>query len=84
MKFRISMKTPEALDRAVREAARELAGEPPTHGEGFIASHYYKDNLEEHVDDLKELAKTWFEFGEYLTVEVDTEAKTCVVIPRKG
>ena len=32
---------------------------------------------------LKSLAHHWFEFGEYLTVEIDTEAKTCTVVPVK-
>jgi len=26
----------------------------------------------------------WFEYGEYLTVEVDTETNTCVVVKKNG
>lgn len=33
---------------------------------------------------MKELCKKWFEYGEYLTVEIDTDAKTCTVVPVKG
>jgi hypothetical protein len=25
----------------------------------------------------------WFEYGDYLTVEIDTEAQTCTVVPVK-
>ncbi len=31
---------------------------------------------------FEELAYKFIEYGEYLTVEFDTEAGTCVVIPR--
>jgi hypothetical protein len=29
-----------------------------------------------------EVMGKWFEYGEYLTVEIDTEAGTCVVVPK--
>jgi hypothetical protein len=34
-------------------------------------------------EKLVKLLDAWFERGEILVVEVDTEAKTCVVVPRK-
>jgi len=27
------------------------------------------------------IASKWIHYGEYITVEIDTEAKTCVVVP---
>jgi hypothetical protein len=27
--------------------------------------------------------KKWFQYGDYLTVEIDTEAQTCTVVPVK-
>ena len=30
---------------------------------------------------IRELCLRWFEYGEYLRVEVDTDAETCTVIP---
>jgi hypothetical protein len=88
MKFRVTMKNPDGLHRAVKEAAREAAdmgadwrrdceaAGNPVEGSNIEA-------LDEQVEDLMDLASTWFEYGEYLTVEIDTEAKTCVVVPRK-
>lgn len=31
-------------------------------------------------DQLKSIAKKWFEYGEYLTVEIDTETKSIKVL----
>lgn len=32
-------------------------------------------------DEVDALIKRWVEYDEYLTVEFDTEAKTCSVVP---
>ena len=37
------------------------------------------DVLDCQPEEIKELAKKWFNYGEYLTVEIDTDAKTCTV-----
>ena len=34
-------------------------------------------------EKLHDLCRQWFEYGEYLVVEIDTEAKTCTVVPVK-
>lgn len=35
---------------------------------------------EKRKSKVRELCNKWFEYGEYLTVEIDTEAGTCTVI----
>lgn len=35
---------------------------------------------EKLVKTLKKLCEKWFTYGEYLDVEIDTEAKTCTVL----
>lgn len=32
------------------------------------------------VNEVKQLCERWFQYGEYLTVEIDTEKKTCTVV----
>ena len=56
MKFRVTFKTPDALDEAVGEIDQK------------------------HADKAYDLAQEFVEFGEYITVEFDTTAKTCVVL----
>ena len=36
--------------------------------------------LETRIAKVKDLCGKWFEYGEYLVVEIDTEAKTCTVV----
>lgn len=76
MKFRVTMKDPDTLYDAAQEAAEENLASVDN-----IAEHEKETLVEGRVEDLKEVASKWFEYGEYLTVEIDTEAKTCVVIP---
>jgi len=36
----------------------------------------------EEADVVEQLASRWIEYQEYVTVEIDTEEKTCVVVER--
>ena len=38
---------------------------------------------ESHVEKVKQIVSRWFEYGEYLTVEIDTDTETCAVVPLK-
>lgn len=40
----------------------------------------YKDEVED-CEAFAELCDRWFQYGEYVTLEVDVDKKTCVVIP---
>jgi nitrogen regulatory protein PII-like uncharacterized protein len=78
MKFQITMKDPDGvydcMKDAAKEAAEQVTGVDEDEREGLV---------ETKMEKIQKLAKQWFEYGEYLTVEIDTEAKTCVVVPRK-
>ncbi len=75
-KFIVTMKTPDALGDACQEAAIEeidaLEG---------IAEEEVEALTESRADKLIVAASRWFEYGEYLRVEIDTEEMTCVVLP---
>ncbi len=58
MKFRVTFKTPDALDYALDDFP-----------------------YDESREEAKEVAKQFIEYGEYITVEFDTEAKTATVVP---
>lgn len=74
MKFTITMKDPDGFFDCVAEAVAEEVNKMG------IADDDERDAVKEtKTEKVKELLKTWFEYGEYLTVEVDIEAKTCVV-----
>lgn len=46
------------------------------------ALDYALENLsEEEKETAKEVCKKWIEYEEYVTIEVDTEKKTAIVLP---
>lgn len=79
MKFRVTMKDPDSLYDAIRESvSKSLANIDD------IAEHEKDALADGRVEDVEKITGKWFEYGEYLTVEVDTEAKTCVAVPLAG
>jgi hypothetical protein len=77
MKFKVTMKDPDTLGEAIREAVELDVRVIEDKDEAAAVA-------EIRCGKLSELCKQWFEFGEYLTVEIDTEAKTCTVVPRSA
>lgn len=68
MKINITMKTPDALDYAIKDALE--------------FSTLSNDDKIDQTDTIKQLANTWFNYGEYVTLEIDTDTKTCIVVPK--
>lgn len=75
MKFRVTMKDPDVLDDAIREALESTAFDGMSEKEVELVR-------DDRAEACRNLCNRWFEYGEYLTVEIDTEAKTCVVVER--
>ena len=73
MKFKVTMKDPDTLHDAIRDAVQEGIAELPK-DEAEVLS-------EVREEKVRKLCSKWFEYGEYLTVEIDTDAGTCVVVP---
>jgi len=76
MKIRIMMKSPDALFLGIREALKDV--EVPDNLDDYEKEEY----LEEKSNECWEVASKWMRSGEYLMVEMDTEAETCVVLER--
>ena len=76
MKFTITMKDPDGPHDCIAEAAQDsveqLPGLSPREREALI---------EVRTEELRDLCATWFRHGECLTLEIDTEARTCTVRP---
>ena len=75
MKFTITMKDPDGFYDSITTAAVDeieaIDGLNPDERE---------DLIEGRVEKLKEICKAFFRYDEYLTVEIDTVAKTCTVV----
>lgn len=76
MKFQVTMKTPDALVEGIRDAVIGAVSTLPI----SVAAKAHE--AEARVQQAYSLGRKWFEDGETLTVEIDTDADTCTVIPR--
>lgn len=75
MKFKVTMKDPDGVQDSLDDAAKVYANSI----EGLT-----EDEREAVREKRRELigsiADKWFEYGEYLTVEIDTDTKTITVV----
>jgi hypothetical protein len=78
MKFTVSMKCPDALHEAIEEAVKKSL---PDIGMDDDERDAVAEKRYEKTKDL--CVKQWFQYGEYIDVEVDTDAMTCTVVPNK-
>lgn len=75
MKIRVTMKDPDSLSDAIAEAASaEIAGISNDADEREAVAELRRKKA-------GEVCAKWFEYDEYLTVEIDTETGTCIVQP---
>lgn len=70
------MKDPDGAYECIKEAAEQQVALI----EG-IDNDEKENLLESKHEKLQKIASKWFKYGEYLTVEIDTEAQTITVIP---
>lgn len=76
MIFKVTMKDTDVLYDAIDEAIDEE-----------LVSIGLDEDEREVVKDVRgekyrDIAGQWFEYGEYLTVEIDTEKETIRVVPK--
>jgi hypothetical protein len=77
MKFRVVMKDPDTLHDAISDAVDTELNKIELDEEEHAAL------AEVRREKIRELCNAWFEHDEYLTVEIDTESKTCLVVAVK-
>lgn len=78
MKFTVTMKDPDVLEDAIERAAeKSVLEEYPT-----MATKERELLTEVRCEVARQVAGQWFEYGEYIDVEVDTDAGTATVLRR--
>ena len=78
MKIKVTMKDPDTLQDAIIDAFKNLSID----GVNDEEIEAIRQRRGEAINDMA--TRKWFEYGEYLTVEIDTEAQTCIVVPNGG
>lgn len=74
MKFKVTFKDPDALLEAINNAVDELKTEG-------LSEKELEAVKEPRKEAIRNICGRWFEYDEYLTVEIDTKAETCTVVP---
>ncbi len=76
MKFIVTMKDPDALDIAIDDAIQD--------DESLLelAKDEQKAAIGVRKQRMRDVCKRWFEYGEYIRIEIDVEAGTATVLDR--
>lgn len=76
MKFHVTMKDPDGVYDSKQQAVEASL-------EDMDISEQEKEALMEmRMAEVDAGLSKWFRYGEYVTIEVDTDAGTAVVVPR--
>lgn len=70
MKFQVTLKTPDTIDTDITKAVNDSQSD----------NDYNSEIYEEEMENAWRLCSRWFRHGELLTVEIDTDKETCVVV----
>ncbi len=76
MKFTVTMKDPDTLHDAIHDAVKA-----EVEALEILDADEKESLVESRREKFSRIAAAWFNYGEYLTVEIDTDAKTCTVRP---
>jgi hypothetical protein len=76
MKFKITMKDPDGFSDSMQEAAKQSVSSAT--GIDDEEREQLEDTCKE---ELEQVARKWFRYSEYVTIEIDTDAKTATVCP---
>jgi len=75
MKIKVTLKDQDVLHDAIVDAVLKTMGD--------VSEDEHYEVLESRIEKAKEVTRIWFRSDEYLRVEIDTDTKTCIVIPWK-
>lgn len=81
MKVRIQFKDPDAIYDGMHEAALAETKRIVEASGGMLDDEDLFDKVREKIDDR---LGCFFEYGDYCTIELDTEAGTAVVLKKGG
>jgi hypothetical protein len=77
VKFTITFKDPDGVWESIQQAARDILAAEGT------PEHRHETLKESVRDEIMMNVTEWITYGEYVTIEFDTEAKTATVVKVK-
>lgn len=76
MKFIVTMKDPDTLHDSINQVVADEVGAIEN-----INNEEKAEIAVTRAEKYSELCSKWFKYGEYLTVEIDTDLKTATIKP---
>jgi hypothetical protein len=74
-KFRLTLKDPDGVYESLQEAAKDSIA-----GVATLSASEREALIDLRRESLSGAMARWVEFGEYVTIEIDTDARTAVVV----
>ena len=78
MKFRVTFKTPDVLDDAIKDAVTDQMN-----AAGDVDPDKKEHVIESRCREVMNRMARWFRYGEYVRIEIDLDAGTVIVVPTK-
>lgn len=75
MKFKITFKRPDVVQEAIEEAVEN------TEFGALLTEDEIEAVKAKRIESIGELCSKWFQYGEYVTLEVDTAEESIRVVP---
>lgn len=79
MKFKVTLKSPDSFDYAIYDLLKQ---ERETLEESGMESDLINEQMEIFENDVREFMSAWVSGGEYVTMEFNSDTKTCMVVPK--
>lgn len=84
MKFRVMFKTPDAVSGAVGQVVHGETNRQLREGGQDFDEEEFAAAADHILHNAIVFTRKWVKYGEYVTIEFDTEAGTATVIPTGG
>jgi len=82
MKIKITAKCPDCVGDAVDRAVEDWEASKEYDKEDLSSSEMMSDDRRDFRDKIEAAVYKWVEYGEYITIEVDTETGEARVCPK--
>jgi len=83
MKFRVTFKTPYVLDMTLEDHKETHCLEHARHVPACEECVEAEDRSFNNLDAIQKCAEKFIQYGEYITIEFDTETQTATAVPLK-
>jgi hypothetical protein len=78
MKFRVTFKDPDGVSDSLQDAVEQSLS-----GVVGLTEPERNSLMEKRYEDILQITNKWIGYGEYLSIEIDTDTQTATVVENK-